>query len=157
MHRFETHRIVPHSAEEMFALVADVEQYPEFVPLCESLKIRERRREGDTEILTADMSVAYRLIRERFTSRVTLDPDNNAILVEYLDGPFRHLENRWLFTALDPSRCKVDFFIAYSFRSRMFEMLVGVLFDKAVRKFSAAFEQRADLIYGGIEPASEAV
>lgn len=148
MHRYETHRVIRHSADEMFALVADIEDYPEFVPLCERLKIRERKMEGDREVLIADMGVAYKFIRESFTSRVTLDPKASEILVEYLDGPFSHLENRWTFTPLGRTESKVDFFIAYSFRSRMFEMLVGVLFDKAVRKFATAFEQRADNIYG---------
>lgn len=156
MHRYETHRMVQHSADEMFALVADIEDYPEFVPLCERLKIRERTTEGDREVLIADMSVAYKLIRESFTSRVTLAPKANEILVEYLDGPFSHLENRWTFTPLERRECKVDFFIAYSFRSRMFEILVGVLFDKAVRKFATAFEQRADEVYGRDGPLAAA-
>lgn len=133
----------------MFDLVADVETYPQFVPLCRALKVRSReKREDGTEIIVADMTVAYKLIRESFTSRVTLDRANLKILVEYLEGPFRQLENRWTFTPVAEKRCEVGFFLAYAFRTRAFEMLMGAMFDRAFRKFATAFEQRADEIYG---------
>lgn len=149
MPMFNSTRRVRHSPEQMFALVADVEKYPQFLPLCEGLVVRRRNpREGGGEVLVADMSVGYKAIRETFTSRVTLDPENLKILVEYVDGPFRHLENRWTFRPAEGGGCEVGFFISYEFASRMLGLLMGAMFDKAFRKFSEAFERRADEVYG---------
>ena len=149
MPEFTTTRRLRHSAADMFDLVADVERYPEFVPLCSSLKVR-RRIEGSEGvlILVADMTVAYKLIHESFVSRVTLDRPNLQILVEYLEGPFSHLENRWMFRPTGERTCEVRFFISYEFRSRMLGLLLGSMFDLAFRRFATAFEQRADKIYG---------
>jgi coenzyme Q-binding protein COQ10 len=150
MPQFSTKRRVRHAASEMFDLVADVERYPEFVPLCRSLKVRERRSGPDgVEVLVADMTAAYKLISETFTSRVTLDRANLCILVEYLDGPFSRLENRWTFRPTGEGSCDVEFFISYEFKSRMLAVLMGSMFDLAFRRFAAAFEQRADLVYAG--------
>ena len=147
MPQYRTARRVHHAAAEMFALVADVERYPEFVPLCQALKVRQRAVGGEElEILTADMTVAYRLLHETFTSRVTLDRPRLAILVEYLDGPFSHLENKWNFRPVAERSCDVDFFISYEFRSRMLGLVMGAVFDTAFRKFAAAFERRADAL-----------
>jgi coenzyme Q-binding protein COQ10 len=139
---------VRHAASEMFDLVADVEHYPEFVPLCQSLRVRKRLQEGGKEIIVADMTVAYKLVRETFTSRVTLDRANLHILVEYLEGPFRRLNNRWSFKPGGERACDVEFYIAYEFRSRTLGMLMGAVFDAAFRRFASAFEQRADQVYG---------
>lgn len=148
MHSYRTTRRVKHSAARMFDLVADVERYPEFVPMCESLHIRKRSGEPEgAEIIIADMTVAYKVIRETFSSRVTLDRPKLAILVEYLDGPFSHLENRWRFRPETETVSEVDFFIAYEFKSRMLGMVMGALFDSAFRRFAEAFERRADKIY----------
>ena len=148
MPEFSTRRSVRHSAAEMFDLVADVERYPEFVPLCRQLNVRDRIPEPEgVEVLVADMTVAYKLVREKFTSRVTLDRPNLQILVEYLEGPFSHLENCWTFHAVGEKVCDVEFFIDYEFRSRMLGMLMGSMFDIAFRRFAHAFEQRADRIY----------
>lgn len=137
------------SPEQMFDLVADVEQYPQFLPLCEALKIRRRGALDDTrEILLADMTVGYKAIRETFTSRVTLDRANLKILVEYVDGPFSHLENRWSFVA-EGQGTHVEFFIDYQFKSRMLGVLMGAMFETAFRKFSDAFVERAGKIYRG--------
>jgi coenzyme Q-binding protein COQ10 len=150
MPQYSTKRRVPHAATEMFDLVADVERYPEFVPLCRALKVRQRTSEPNgVEVLVADMTAAYKLISERFTSRVTLDRANLQILVEYLDGPFSRLENRWTFRPTGERSCEVEFFISYEFRSRMLALLMGSMFDLAFRRFAAAFEQRADLVYAG--------
>jgi coenzyme Q-binding protein COQ10 len=148
MQTFHTTRRVAHTAQEMFALVADVEAYPQFLPLCEALRVHRRQHEGAHEVLVADMTIAYRFFRETFTTKVTLDRHGPRILVEYLDGPFRHLENRWRFLPNGEHACDVDFFIAYEFRSRSMQLLVGAMFDKAFRKFVDAFEERADSIYG---------
>jgi coenzyme Q-binding protein COQ10 len=148
MPRFSSKRRVHHSAPQMFDLVADVERYPEFVPLCQSLKIRERTPQPDgTEIVIADMTVSFRLVRETFTSRVTLDRPNLKILVEYLKGPFSNLENRWAFEPKSDTDCDVGFFLSYEFKSRMLALLMGTMFDAAFQRFAAAFEKRADVVY----------
>lgn len=148
MHIFETRHAIALSADDMFRLVADVESYPKFLPLCEALKLKRRERRDGKEVLIATMTVGYRLVRESFTTEVILDAEARTIVVHYLDGPFAFLENRWSFRPLTPKSCEVDFYIAYSFRSRLLERLMGGLFDKAVRKYTDAFEARADAIYG---------
>jgi coenzyme Q-binding protein COQ10 len=146
---FSTKRRVRHDAAQMFDLVADIEKYPQFVPLCQSLRVKTRTAKGEgVEVLVADMTVAYKLVRETFTSRVTLDPPNLTILVEYLSGPFSRMENRWTFKPAGEGACDVEFFIDYEFRSRMLAVLMGAMFDAAFRRFSQAFEKRADEIYG---------
>ncbi len=152
MPQFQTNRKIAHKPDDMFALVANVEAYPQFVPLCQSLRVKTRRTlEDGRELIVADMTVGYKAIRETFTSRVTLDRAGRQILVEYVDGPFSALQNRWTFTdAGSPDRpaTEVGFFISYEFKSRTFAMLMGSMFDTAFRKFSAAFEARADVVYG---------
>ena len=149
MPSFSNKRRVLHSASEMFDLVADVERYPEFVPLCQSLKVRQRTPKPDgTEIVVADMTVSFHLVREGFTSEVTLDRPNLKITVRYLRGPFSNMENRWTFEPKGDNACDVGFFIAYEFKSRMLAILMGSMFDAAFARFSAAFEKRADVVYG---------
>lgn len=153
MPQFSTTRRVQHSASDMFELVADVERYPQFVPLCRSLAVRRRSQDGEgREVIVADMTVAYKFIRETFTSRVTLDRPNCTILVEYLEGPFRHMNNRWSFRPVGEHGCEIEFFLAYEFRNRALGLLMGSVFDAAFRRFAAAFERRADHVYGG-QPA----
>ncbi|MEM9999346.1 MAG: type II toxin-antitoxin system RatA family toxin [Pseudomonadota bacterium] len=147
MPKFESKRRVNHSAANMFQLVADIEHYPEFVPLCEALTIRDRRERDGKTLLIADMTVGYKQIRETFTSQVHLDPAANLIRATYLDGPFKHLDNRWAFEDQGSGACDVHFYIEYEFKSRMLGALMGSMFDRAFRKFSAAFEARADTIY----------
>jgi coenzyme Q-binding protein COQ10 len=149
MPSFRTTRRVRHAAANMFDLVADVERYPQFVPLCEHLVVRKRETADEgREILVADMTVAYKLLRETFRSRVTLDKAKLEILVEYLDGPFRSLENRWNFKPEGERVSEVEFDIRYEFRSRMLGMVMGAVFDAAFRRFAEAFERRADEMYG---------
>jgi coenzyme Q-binding protein COQ10 len=152
MPRFSNKRRVHHTASQMFDLVSDVERYPEFVPLCQQLKIRQRTSQADgTEIVVADMTVSFKLVREHFTSRITLDRANLKILVEYLKGPFSNLENRWTFEPKSETDCDVGFFLAYEFKSRMLALLMGAMFDAAFQRFSSAFEKRADQIYGSAQ------
>jgi coenzyme Q-binding protein COQ10 len=148
MPEFRTTRRVTHSAAEMYALVADVERYPEFVPFCERLTVRGRRNEGEREVLVADMAIGYKLIRETFTSKVTLDREACAIRADYLDGPFRSMENSWTFRASPEGGCEISFCIEYEFRSRALAMLMGAVFDRVFRTFADAFEARADVVYG---------
>ena len=148
MPTFQSSRTVGFAPDQMFTLVADVEKYPEFLPLCEGLKVRRRTPlEDGREVLLADMTVGYKAIRETFTSRVTLDKANNKILVEYVDGPFSHMENRWVFVG-EGSGTKVEFFIDYAFQSRMLGMLMGAMFEAAFKRFSDAFVERAGVVYG---------
>jgi coenzyme Q-binding protein COQ10 len=152
MPSFRTSRRVRHTAENMFDLVADVETYPQFLPLCQSLAVRSRDVDpAGNGTIVADMQVGYKAVRESFMSRVTLHRPDLAIDVEYVEGPFRSLQNRWTFEP-DPHRpesgCVVTFFITYEFRSRMLSLLMGSMFDQAFRKFAEAFERRADKVYG---------
>ena len=147
MPKFEATRRVAHTPQEMFALVADIEAYPQFLPLCESLTVRSRKERDGRIILVADMSIGYKAIRETFATQVLLNPAERAIDVKYIDGPFKYLSNIWRF---DPasSGCEVHFFIDYEFKSRILGALMGTMFDRAFRMFSEAFEKRADVIYG---------
>ncbi len=147
MPKFESVKRVGHSVDNMFALVADVERYPEFVPMCEQLTVRSSREKDDRTLLVADMTVGYMAIRETLTSQILLDPEGNAINVTYIDGPFRHLHNRWRFETAGDS-CDVNFYIDYEFKSRMLGMIMGAVFDQAFRMFTDAFEKRADALYG---------
>jgi coenzyme Q-binding protein COQ10 len=158
MPKFSTRRRVKHSADDMFDLVADIERYPEFVPLCRAMRVIRRTQLAEREVIIAEMAVAYKLIRESFTSRVTLDRATRTILVEYLNGPFSRMENRWSFRPTGagaeadraPAQCEVEFFISYEFRSRTLAMLMGAIFDSAFRRFASAFERRADAIFGSV-------
>lgn len=127
----------------MFDLVADIARYPEFVPMCESLTIKRRNETDGVVTLLADMAIGYKMIREVFTTRVELDAANRQIRVSYVDGPFKHLENKWTFVPT-PVGTDVKFFIDYEFRSRTFQMLAGAVFEKVFRKMAEAFEARAD-------------
>lgn len=147
MPKFETRRIVKHSPDRMYALVADIERYPEFVPLCEALSIQSRKERDGKELLIANMSVGYKAIRETFTTQVLLKPDEHAIDVQYIEGPFKYLDNRWRFEAALDGGCVVHFFIDYEFKSRILGALMGSMFDRAFRMFTEAFETRADKIY----------
>lgn len=130
----------------MFNLVADIARYPEFVPMCEALHIRRRNENEGVVALLADMTIGYKMIRETFTTRVELDPAAMQIRVTYVDGPFKHLENRWNFAEKPDGGCDVKFFIDYEFRSRTFQMLAGAVFEKVFRKMAEAFEARADAL-----------
>jgi coenzyme Q-binding protein COQ10 len=151
MPSFRTVRRVPFSPRQMFDLVADVERYPQFLPLCEALAVKSRERDGDKEIVVAQMTVGYMAIRETFASRVVLEPDKHLVQAAAIpgaaSGPFSRLENRWTFAEV-AGGCNVDFTIHYELKSLTLQMLVGGLFDRAFRKYSEAFEARAQAIYG---------
>ena len=135
---------VPYSADQMYELVADVERYPEFLPWCVGLRIIER---GDAKI-TADMIVAYKVFRERFRSRVTLDQDEKQINVAYVDGPFSNLENRWRFTDKPEGGSVIDFEIEFEFKNFLLQATAQAVFDKAFARMSEAFVKRAHEVYG---------
>src|ERR1700692_3637947 len=149
MPQFSTTRRVKHSATDMFNLSPDVEPYPQFVPLCRSLTVRKRSTDSaGRDVIVADMTVAYKVVRETFTSRITLDRPKLEILVEYLEGPFQRMNNRWSFRVTGEHASEGEFFIAYEFRSRTLGLLMGGIFDAAFRRFASAFERRADQVYG---------
>lgn len=147
MPKFETHRPVPHSPDQMFDLVADIERYPEFLPLCNGLVVRSRKERDGKTLLVADMTVGYKAISETFTTQVLLNRAEHAIDVQYIDGPFKYLDNRWRFQPNANGGCTVDFFIDYEFKSRILGALMGSMFDRAFRMFTEAFENRAAKIY----------
>ena len=140
-------RRIHHRAKEMFDLVADVERYPEFVPLCLKHAIRSRARRAEIEILMTDMTVACGICRESFISRVTLDRANGCILVESMDGPLRRLQTRWTFQSRSDDSCDVGFYLQYELASRTLALLMGAVFDAAFGRFVEAFERRADVVY----------
>jgi coenzyme Q-binding protein COQ10 len=147
MPQHQTRKRVQHSAQDMFALVADVEKYPRFVPLCEALKVKKREERDGKKIILADMTVAYSVFRDTFTSRVTMDETELTITVDYITGPFSSLVNRWKFLAVTPTSCEVEFFIAWEMKSRTLSLVVGTVFERAFLKFADAFEARADFVY----------
>jgi coenzyme Q-binding protein COQ10 len=161
MPSFHTVRRVAYPPSAMLDLVADVVRYPEFVPLCESLKVMSRTDGPDgTSTIVARMTVGYGPIHESFTSKVVVAKAAMRIDVTYLDGPFRSLRNRWLFKpAGDPAQasCDVDFDIVYEFRSLPLQLLLGAMFDRAFRKFAEAFEARAAKIYGAPQSSPPSV
>ncbi|MEX2009207.1 MAG: type II toxin-antitoxin system RatA family toxin [Dongiaceae bacterium] len=144
-------RVLPYRPEQLFDLVADIERYPEFLPWCVAARIR--RREGD--IVHADLVIGFKMVRERFTSRVALDRPNMRIDVSYAEGPFRYLTNHWIFEPMPGGACRIDFYVDFEFRSVLLRRLIGVLFNEAVRRMVAAFETRARRLYG--EPGAPRV
>ena len=148
MPAFDTTRRVKHSATQMFDLVSDIEAYPQFLPLCTSLRVLRRSTEGETQIAVAEMQVGYKAIRETFKTRVACNGAEKRILVEYIDGPFRYLKNSWAFRDAGLEASNVDFHIEYEFKSRMLGLVMGSMFDQAFRRFADAFEKRANEIYG---------
>jgi coenzyme Q-binding protein COQ10 len=141
-HHHERRRL-PHSAAQMYDLVADVARYPEFLPWVSAIRIR---KDDETEML-ADMVVGFKSLRETFSSRVVKTP-KTSIVVDYLDGPMKHLHNAWKFEDAAGGGSTVDFTVDFSFRNRVFEALAGQFFDAALRKMTGAFIERADVLYG---------
>jgi coenzyme Q-binding protein COQ10 len=142
MPRHAETRVLPYTPEQLFSLVVDIERYPEFLPWCVGARIRGRR----ANVITADLVIGFRMFRERFTSRVVLDPPSR-IDVAYSEGPFRHLTNEWSFAAAGDG-CRVDFFVDFEFRSRLLQRLIEAVFTEAVRRMVTAFERRASQLYG---------
>ncbi|WP_119165474.1 type II toxin-antitoxin system RatA family toxin [Algihabitans albus] len=138
-------RLLPYQPQELFDLVADVERYPEFLPWCKAARVRQR--ESEERQIVADLVVGFRMIRERFTSRVDLEPEERVIRVQYVDGPFRYLNNTWQFIEHSDG-CMIDFYVDFEFRSRVLQKVLQPLFNEAVRRMVAAFEGRAQDLYG---------
>ena len=135
-------RVLPYSPEQLYDLVADVERYPEFLPWCLGCRIKRRQE----QLLIADLVIGFKMFRERFTSRVSLDPADRRIHVAYVDGPFKYLDNHWVFHPHDEG-CLIDFYVDFEFRSRLLQSVIQPLFDEAVRRMVRAFEGRAKELY----------
>ena len=140
-------RQVAHPPQKLFELVSDIESYPEFLPWCSGVRIRERGHAGEEEILIADLLVSYKMFRERFRSKVTLDPVARTVDVDYVSGPFKQLYNHWRFEPHEGGTL-VDFAVDFEFKSRMMERMISGMFDRAVHKIVTAFFERADELYG---------
>ena len=138
---------MPYRADQMYDLIADIKSYPEFLPWCSAVRIRDDRRGADGKgVIEADLVISFKVFRERFGSRVTLDPEAGTIDVAYLDGPFRYLDNHWRFTP-DGDGCLVDFFVDFEFKSRTLQAIIGVVFGEAMQRIVRAFEARAETLY----------
>lgn len=135
-------RVVPYTPEQMFDLVAHIERYPEFLPWCVAARIRSRQ---GNEVV-ADLVIGFKMFRERYTSRVTLERPRR-IHVSYLEGPLKHLTNHWVFEP-HPSGTEIDFYVDFEFHSKVLQALIGTLFHEAMRRIVAAFEHRAQRLYG---------
>jgi coenzyme Q-binding protein COQ10 len=153
-------RVLPYSPQHLYDLVGDIERYPEFLPWCLAARNNRRERTATGEIIWSDLVIGFRLVRERFTSKVTLTPaaggEPPRIDVEYVDGPMQYLRNHWVFRPTPDGGCEIDFFVDFEFRSKMLQRLIGVLFHEAVSRMVAAFERRAAALYGSPDAAPAA-
>jgi len=140
-------RIMPYTAQQMYDLIADVGTYPQFLPWCAAARIRKRSQRGDAEIVDAELVISFKVFREKFGSRVTLLPNEQKIDVEYLDGPFKYLNNHWSFADCEGG-CEVDFFVDFEFKSKILQSIIGVVFGEAMQRIVGAFETRANALYG---------
>lgn len=148
MPSFERKHSVNFSASNMFDLVADIEQYPDFLPMCEGLVVQSSREKQGRELLMASMSVGYKGIRETFSTKVMLHKEARKIEAQYIDGPFKYLNNSWAFKETGAHTCDIVFFIDYEFKSKVLGVLMGSMFDRAFNKYVEAFEARAAHVYG---------
>jgi coenzyme Q-binding protein COQ10 len=135
-------RILRYTPEQLFALVADVRRYPEFLPWCVGARVVSQTDEK----LVADLTIGFKLFRESFRSEVQLEPPHD-IHVQYMNGPFRYLNNHWKFVP-HPQGTQVEFFVDFEFRSRLLQAVIGTVFNEAVRLMVRAFERRAMQLYG---------
>ncbi|PIE10412.1 MAG: ubiquinone-binding protein [Rhodobacterales bacterium] len=140
-------RVLPYSPQQMYDLVADVARYPEFLPWTAAARIRSvTEKDGHLEML-ADLVVSFKVFRERFGSKVWLYPDEMRIDTAYVDGPFKHMESRWMFGD-HPQGCEVRFSVDFEFKNRLLQGAAGMFFDDAMRRIVGAFETRANALYG---------
>ncbi|GAB4361164.1 MAG: type II toxin-antitoxin system RatA family toxin [Kiloniellaceae bacterium] len=136
-------RVLPYTPDQLYELVVDIERYPEFLPWCLGARVRTRQE----ELIVADLIIGFKMFRERFTSRVVPDAEAQRIDVTYAEGPFKYLENHWVFEA-HPEGCLIDFYVDFEFRSKLLQKVIESLFHEAVRRMVAAFETRARDLYG---------
>lgn len=147
MPRHAETRTLPYTPQQMYDLVADVANYPEFLPWTAAARIRSRTDRGDHEVMLADLVISFKVFREKFGSRVTLWPEQFAIETAYIDGPFRHMESRWEFSEAEGG-CSVHFEVDFEFRNRLLQGAAGMFFNEAMQRIVRAFERRAGVLYG---------
>jgi coenzyme Q-binding protein COQ10 len=147
MPRHEEIKLVPYTAEQMFAVVADIERYPEFLPWCAALCVKSRAREGDADIAIAEMTIAYHGISERYTSRVEADAKEGTVKATHVEGPFKTLDTRWRFVPRDTG-CEIHFCIEFAFKSMLLSAVAGLAFGLVVSRMTEAFIARAGALYG---------
>jgi coenzyme Q-binding protein COQ10 len=140
-------KALPYTAQQMYDLVADVGRYPEFLPWNSAARIRSRRPVEGGEVMEADLVISFKVFRERFSSRVTLLPDDKRILTEYIDGPFKFMKSTWTFRPTDQG-CEVEFFVDFEFRNAILQGIIGLVFNDAMQRVVRAFERRAAQLYG---------
>ncbi|MFK7764129.1 MAG: type II toxin-antitoxin system RatA family toxin [Roseobacter sp.] len=140
-------KTLPYSAQEMYDLVADVAQYPQFLPWCAAARVRSVTPQGESFLMEADLVISFKVFRERFASRVILKPEDKKIDTEYLDGPFRYMKSNWAFEDIEGG-CEVSFFVDFAFRNMVLQKLIGVVFNEAMQRIVRAFEARAQTLYG---------
>ena len=140
-------KYLPYSAEKMYSLVADIENYSEFLPWCSAARIRRRLEAGDHEVIGADLVISFKVFREKFVSRVVLWPEKLRIDTAYLDGPFKHMVSNWSFKNMDEG-CEVTFFVDFEFKNVLVQKIIGVVFNEAMQRVVRAFEKRANELYG---------
>ena len=143
----ETRRL-PYTADQIYALVADIESYPKFLPWNSAARIRSRRPIEGGELVDADLVISFKVFREKFGSRVTLLSEEKKIITEYLDGPFKHMRGVWTFTDLPEGGSEIDFFVDFEFRNAILQGIIGMVFNEAMQRVVAAFERRAVALYG---------
>ncbi|MCB1532353.1 MAG: type II toxin-antitoxin system RatA family toxin [Alphaproteobacteria bacterium] len=140
-------RHLPYTPEQLFDLVAQVEKYPAFLPWCIGSRItKHERHESGEEVFYADLVIGYKMAREKFGSKVTLQPHSH-IHVEYLSGPMKHLSNHWRFIREPDGSCTIDFYVDFEFKNALFQNLIEVFFNEAVKRMVNAFEERANALY----------
>lgn len=141
-------RLLPHSAEQMYALVADVAKYSQFLPWCAAARIRSLTPvEGGRVEMLADLVISFKVFRERFGSRVVLDEAARHIDTEYLDGPFKYMKSTWDFAPVEGGGCEVRFFVDFEFKNAILQGVIGLVFNEAMQRIVRAFEQRAEALY----------
>lgn len=132
----------------MFDLVCDIEEYPKFVPLCRALQITDRREKGSKVLVRADMTMAYGMLSETFTTQVLMNTEARTIDTRYIDGPFHHLDNQWLFRETPDEGCTIEFMVDYELKNSLLSLASSGVFETAFNRFVDAFEKRANAIYG---------
>lgn len=140
-------RTLPYTAQQMYELVADVSEYPGFLPWCAAARILRVTHHDDCDVMDAELVISFKVFREKFGSRVTLWPEALRIHTEYIDGPFTHMRSTWEFRDLD-SGCEVDFFVDFDFRTAILRSVIGLVFGEAMQRVVRAFERRAEKLHG---------
>ncbi|SFB76919.1 type II toxin-antitoxin system RatA family toxin [Tropicimonas isoalkanivorans] len=140
-------RVMPYSAKQMYDLVADIESYPKFLPWTAAARVRGQHPEGGVIVAIADMVISFKVFREKFATKVTMDEDAGTIVSDFLEGPFKFLVSKWRFEDVDAG-CAVDYHVEFEFRNRLLQKAAGAFFQEAHRHVMGAFEKRARELYG---------